>query len=122
MLLVAREDVLLGRVWPLYLPSLTADGEYERRCVGKWLPPQCWSIVAESADADCQASYVTDYDSETIMASRADLIERTLHAQRDLMAGFAIREPDAQIPTNYPLPKYVSCQAWLSRPAIASAH
>lgn len=78
--------------------------------------------MAEGANADCQASYVTDYDSETMVAFRGDLIKRTLHAQRDLLAGFAIHETDAQIPTNYPLPKYVSCQAGFSRLAIASAH
>jgi len=78
--------------------------------------------VAEDADADCQASDVTHYDSETIVTFRGDLVQRTLHAQRDLMAGFAIRETGAQIPTNYPLPKYVSSQAGSSQLAIASAH
>ena len=78
--------------------------------------------MAEGAHADCQASYVTNYDSDTIVAFLADLIKRTLHAQRDLMAGFAIHETGAQIPTNYPLPKYVSCQAGFSPLAIASAH
>jgi len=78
--------------------------------------------MAEGADADSQASHVTDYDRETIVACRGDLIKRTLHPQRDLMAGFTIHETDAQIPTNYPLPKYVSCQTGFSRLAIASAH
>ncbi len=78
--------------------------------------------MAEGANADGQASDVTDDDSETIGALRGDLMKRTRHAQHDLLAGFAIHEIDAQIPTNYPLPKYVSCQAGLSRLAIASAH
>jgi hypothetical protein len=65
---------------------------------------------------------VTDDDSETIVALRGDLSKRTLHAQRDLLAGFAIHETDAQIPTHYPLLKHVSCQAGFSRLAIASAH
>jgi hypothetical protein len=65
---------------------------------------------------------VTDDDSETIVAFGADLIQRTLHAPRDLVAGFAIHETDAEIPTHDPLPKYVGRQAGLARLAIAAAH
>jgi hypothetical protein len=65
---------------------------------------------------------VTDDDCQTLVAVRGDPMKRSRHAQRDLLAGFAIHETDAQIPTNDPLSKYVGCQAGLSRLAIASAH
>lgn len=104
------------------MPTVPADCEYKWWCMWKWPVPQFWPIMAESADADRQTCHMTHYDAGIIVAACSDLVERSRHAQHDLITGLAAGETVAQVVKEYPLPKHVSSQTGLRRLEIASAH